>query len=112
MTTLLPSSADCLEILRASTSWSPKGLSRPLQDKSCKKSLLLSTVQYAPSNGGKHDISKAFLRIEMVKVVKCASPLMRKAEDTAKTIFPSLKSSGFGNYVQQYYKLFILFTNR
>jgi hypothetical protein len=31
LTTLPPSSADCLEILGASTSWSPKGLSRPVK---------------------------------------------------------------------------------
>jgi hypothetical protein len=30
LTTLPPSCADCLEILGASTSWSPKGLSRPV----------------------------------------------------------------------------------
>jgi hypothetical protein len=30
LTTLSPSCADCLEILGASTSWSPKGLSRPV----------------------------------------------------------------------------------
>jgi hypothetical protein len=29
-TTLLPSCADCPEILQASTSWSPQGLSRPV----------------------------------------------------------------------------------
>jgi hypothetical protein len=31
LTTLLPLCADCLEILGATTSWSPMGLSRPLQ---------------------------------------------------------------------------------
>jgi hypothetical protein len=30
LTNLPPSCADCLEILAASTSWSPKGLSRPV----------------------------------------------------------------------------------
>jgi hypothetical protein len=30
LTTLPPSGADCPEILRASTSWNPKGLSRPV----------------------------------------------------------------------------------
>jgi hypothetical protein len=33
LTTLRPACADCLEILEASTSWSPKGLSRPLMGK-------------------------------------------------------------------------------
>ena len=95
MTTLLPSSADCLEILEASTYWSPKSLYRPVQDKiyvlaikSCKKSLVLSKVKYAPSNGSKLDISKEILRTEMVKVVTGASLIMRKAGDAAKTIFP------------------------
>jgi len=32
LTTLPPSCVDCLEILQASTSWSPKGLPRPLKD--------------------------------------------------------------------------------
>jgi len=68
--------------------------------KSCKKSLVLSTIQYAPSNGGKHDISKAFLRTEMVKVVKGAPLITHKAGDTAKTIFPSLKSTGYRNDVK------------
>jgi len=31
LTTLSPSCTDCLEILKASTSWGPKGLSRPVQ---------------------------------------------------------------------------------
>jgi hypothetical protein len=35
LTTLPPSSADCVEILAASTSWNPKGLSRPVAGKLC-----------------------------------------------------------------------------
>jgi len=31
LTTLPPSYANCLQILEASTSWSPKSLSRPVQ---------------------------------------------------------------------------------
>jgi hypothetical protein len=31
LTTLPPSCADCVEILGASTSWDPKGLSRPVE---------------------------------------------------------------------------------
>ena len=95
MTTLLPSSADCLEILEASTYWSPKSLYRPVQDKiyllaikSCKKSLVLSKVKYAPSNGSKLDISKEFWRKEMVKVVTGEPLIMHKAGNTAKTMFP------------------------
>ena len=33
LTTLPPSCASCLRILRASNSWSPKGLSRPIEDR-------------------------------------------------------------------------------
>ena len=33
LTTLPPSCADCLEILGTSTSWTPKGLSRPVAGK-------------------------------------------------------------------------------
>ena len=32
LTTLPPSCTDCLEILEISTSWGPKGLSRPVQE--------------------------------------------------------------------------------
>ena len=78
-------------------------MSRPVEDKiyllvrkTWKKSVLLSTVQYALCNGDEHyDVSNAFLRTEMVKVVIGASSIMHKAGDTAKTLFPSLKSSGF-----------------
>jgi hypothetical protein len=38
-TTLPPSCADCLEILRASRSWGPRGLSRPLQGLLCIQSM-------------------------------------------------------------------------
>jgi hypothetical protein len=41
--------------------------------KSCKKSLVLRMVQYALSNGGElYDVSEAFLRTEMVKVMRGA----------------------------------------
>jgi len=56
---------------------SPKGLPSPVQYKIyhlaikiCKTSLVHSTVQYILDNGGEHyDVSKAFLRTEMVKAM-------------------------------------------
>ena len=59
-------------------------MSKPVQDKlyllaieSFKTALVLSSVQYAFGNGGQHyNVSKAFLRTEMVKVVRGAPLIM------------------------------------
>jgi hypothetical protein len=53
--TLPPSSAECLEILGASTSWSPKGLSRPTNGWICLLILHLSCqhIQFTISKNGK-----------------------------------------------------------
>jgi len=58
LTILTPSCVDCLEILEASTSWNPQGLSRPLQ------SLLVnSVIIYARYSIKQATIQKLYSRV-------------------------------------------------